>query len=635
MRRLALLLMLLAACVVRAADANWFHPAEPGQVPALVQLGADDAAALRRSDALRARGYASVNWRDVRYSPTGLAQLLAAGRSIDRSRVALLAAGDGVAPALTLLGGNGVTQTDVQGMILHIDSATTWPVLPKLARWPALMLIYDAERAAARDVAFELARRARAQGAPVWLQPAAGAAVDNDAAMVSWLSALEIRRTQRFEDATVLPYRGAQHDALAEALAKRVQALDDPARAEAADDDRDRLDAWMLDAEGRIVHVRPGAAVAEFDARAALRAVHGDPALELKLGPAAPLALTHPETGARVHALPTMIVTRDGPRSVLMLRHAEGSYAYLDLQDRREVKALLASADARDRGRVWWAMMAEADARGSRLLRITLPAGPPRRGLWWDPGHPGHALDLQPVTGGHSAVFATFDEQGDSRWYLASGRITQDLFVASKDGLQLMRRNPAVSAPKSDPRMAGRISIDFSVDARHPACARRQAAAAQLALLTVVAGQRRVDWCIEPVAMPGGIPDADVNGTWYGGANDSGWGLSVHASGEGASRLMSAMLYFHDREGWPRWAMGAARAGESGATLVMHHYTQGCVGCADGKLTAHVLGDLRLRPDGWCARPELRADADLSADPELSFRRGEMPLTRLSEARCH
>jgi hypothetical protein len=635
MRGLALLLMLFAVCTARAADVNWFHPAEPGKVPVLVQLGVEHAAALRRTDALRARGHASVNWRDARYSPQGLSRLLAAGHSIDRSRVALLAKGDDVAPALALLDGNDATRTDLRGMILYIDSAASRPILPKPARWPALMLIYDADRAAARDSAFDLARRARAQGAAVWLHPAARTDVGNDAAVMSWLSALEIRRTGRFEDATVMAYRGARHDAQVQALNRHAQTMFGAAPSEAPGDARTHPSQWTLDAEGRIVQLRPGAAVAEFDARAALRAVLGDEELQLHLGPAAPLALAHPETGARVHALPTLVVTRDGPRSMLMLRHAEGSYAYLDLQDRREVVALAASKDARDRGRAWWALMDEADARGSRLLRITLPAGLPRRGLWWDPSHPGHALDLQSIPGGHSVVFATFDDRGDSRWYLASGRITRDVFAAGNEGLQLMRRNPALAVPRPDPNHAARIVVDFSIDVRHPACAQRKAEALQLALLTVSDARRTLNWCIEPVALPEGLPEADVNGTWYGGVNDSGWGLTVIASGAAESRLVSAMLYYHDAQGWPRWAMGASRAGDTGAVLSMHAYALACVACANAKLLARPIGDMRLRHSGWCGQPELRAAFDLTADAELRFQRDESALDHVTEPRCH
>ena len=131
------------------------------------------------------------------------------------------------------------------------------------------------------------------------------------------------------------------------------------------------------------------------------------------------------------------------------------------------------------------------------------------------------------------------------------------------------------------------------------------------------------------------MPDADVNGTWYGGANDSGWGLTVVASGEADTRLTSALLYYHDAEGWPRWAMGAARAGEGGAALTMHDYQQSCVGCSEVTLSARPLGDVRLRASGWCAQPELRAAFEMNADATRAFVREEAVLQRVTEARCH
>ena len=635
MRAIVAMLMVWFAFPAASWAATWFYPAAPGLAPAVVQIGVDDAAALRLSDALRARGFASghVSMTDAGEDLSGF---LAEGRALDRSRMSLIASADHAADAIALLGNAETSSLAWQGLVLRIDTDLPWSDLPTPARWPSLLLVYDAARRAAREAAFGLAATARAAGAAVWLQPQSASAADEEAAIVSWLAALEVRRTRRFEDAVVAPYRGPRHEALVADLSKRVpRDLHDPVLARVPDREGGRSIELRLDDGGRLLQVGPDGARAEFDARAALAAVYGDPELRMQIGPAAVVPLAHPETGARVHALPTALSTRAGGRSLLMLRHADGSYAYLDLADRRVIQALMASAEARDRGRVWWALMDAADATGSRVLRIALAATTPRRGLWWDPSHPGHALDLQPVAGGHSAIWATFDGDGQSRWYLASGRITRDRFVASQDGLQLMRRDPALSAPKSDPRHGGRISIEFGIDARHPACLQRKAQATQLALLQVVEGGRSRAWCIEPVALPAGVPDADVNGTWYGGANDSGWGLSVVASGEGESQLMSAMLYFHDAEGWPRWAMGAARAGIAGTALVMNEYAQDCVGCRSPKLVAHGLGDLTLRTQGWCAQPDLRAAFALGADRSRPFRRDEMALTRLTEARCH
>ncbi|MBK7145348.1 MAG: hypothetical protein IPH76_09110 [Xanthomonadales bacterium] len=198
-----------------------------------------------------------------------------------------------------------------------------------------------------------------------------------------------------------------------------------------------------------------------------------------------------------------------------------------------------------------------------------------------------------------------------------------------------MRRDPALSAPKADRAHSGSIRIDFSVDASHPVCRARQAAAAQLALLSVQHAGRAERWCIEPVALPAGVPDQDVNGVWYGGSGDSGWGLSVLSSGASGRGLISAMLYFHDDAGWPRWAMGAGANGIGGATLTMHDYSLACRDCADASPRAQALGELRLRIGGWCGAPELRASFELGgADASLAFQRQDMPLQRLSQSRC-
>ena len=625
---------LVASVAVSAAPVTWFRPEQPGAAPAVVQLAADDGVALRYSDALRARGFAYANWRADRFTANAWSELLRSSDALDGSRIALVASGKQAADAMHLLAAAAPQSLNLRGLVLRVDEDTRWPAsLASVNRWPSMLLTYAAAHPQARASAFALAQQARAAGAQVWVQPATN---DDAAAVAGWLAALEVKRARRFEDALVDAYRGDRHDALVSALNKVApRDGEDPVLAQVADAETGQPVALMLDAQGRILRSSAGAIVPEFDARGALAAVFGDDDIALRIGPAAAQTLLHPETAAQVQVLPTTIATNEGARSLLMLRHADGSYAWFDLHDTRGIRALMASDSASDHGRVWWALMDAADARGSRLLRIKLQSGDPRRGLWWDPSHPGHALDVQPIQGGHSLVFATFDEVGQSRWLLASGRITQGRFVASKDGLQLMRRDPALSAPKPDPRNAARIAVDFSIDARHPACSGRKAQATQLALLTVSDARGTLSWCIEPVSLPAGVPDADVNGTWYGGANDSGWGLTIVASGQAETRLTSAMLYYHDAEGWPRWAMGAARAGEGGAVLAMHDYLQSCIGCSHPTLSARPLGELRLRASGWCAQPELRAAFELTEDVNRSFLRDETGLQRVTEARCH
>ncbi|HQW82160.1 MAG TPA: hypothetical protein PLQ74_09860 [Pseudomonadota bacterium] len=638
MHRVLTSLLLLAACAARATPATWFFPEQPGAAPAVVQLAADDRVAVRLSGVLRGQGFAYANWRDPSYSAAGLGALLDAGHGIDRSRIALVASGDAARSAIAILASAGAaTMPPVRGIALHVDAATDWPELPTVRPWPAMLLTYTIDQPAARDAAFDLAERARVAGAQVWLQPVATADADfQNAGLGSWLSSLKVTRARRFEDALVAPYTGARQETLLAALeAVSPRAADDMAIAHIIDADSGRQSDLVLDPQGRILRVSATATVAEFDARNALRAVYGEGKAAVRMGSAVALSLVHPETGTTVLAMAMTLAMPDGTRSVLMLRHADGSYAYLDLNDDRGIRAMLPSNDAQDHGRVWWVLTERADADGGRLLRIALQAGEPHRGLWWDPSHPGEAIDLQPVQGGHSVVFATYDDVGQSRWYLTSGKIIQDRFDASRDGLQLMRRNPALSLPKRDPQRSGSIAIDFAIDARHPICMQRKAVAAQLALLTVNEGGRSRVWCIEPVTLPAGVPEADVNGTWYGGANDSGWGLTVVASGSGDAQLLSAVLYFHDADGWPRWAMGAARAGAAGAVLVMHDYAQGCIGCTDTRLQPRVIGELRLRTDGWCGRPELRAAFDLAAgNADVLFQRGESPLQRVTQARC-
>jgi hypothetical protein len=265
------------------------------------------------------------------------------------------------------------------------------------------------------------------------------------------------------------------------------------------------------------------------------------------------------------------------------------------------------------------------------LLRVELQNAAPRRGVWWDPTRPGHGIDLQPVFGGHSLVFATYDDSGESRWYLASGRIEAGRFVGSGEGLMLMRRADALSAPTADPKRSGSLELVFGIDAGHPACRARAAKSNQLALFRFRLGGRDESWCIEPVPLPAGVPERDVNGAWYGGGGDSGWGLSVVSAGNGPGAMLSAILYYHDPDGWPRWALGGGPRSDSGAAISMFEYHLDCGDdCRSVRPSSREAGEIDLRTAGWCGAPELRAAIRLGR-----FQRDEFALKQVSEKRCY
>ena len=104
-----------------------------------------------------------------------------------------------------------------------------------------------------------------------------------------------------------------------------------------------------------------------------------------------------------------------GTRSVLMLRHAAGSYAYLDLSDDRGIRGMLPSNDAQDHGRVWWVLTERADADGGRLLRIALQAGGTPPGFWWGPRHPRGRSAPPPGAGGPRGGFSSSPTHGSGR----------------------------------------------------------------------------------------------------------------------------------------------------------------------------------------------------------------------------
>lgn len=530
----------------------------------------------------------------------------------------------------------------LRGVVVEIDEHVEWAQLDTgSAPWPPLLISYAATRRDAREAAFELARRARRAGAAVQLLPHAQSDVARSllATTQAWVAALELPRVARFEDAIVSRDSRRDQARLAQKLESLLSARNGAegtvARTGGVDVGGSR--SLFVDADGRIEIEDAGQRRSlEFDAPAALQALFGEAVAPVRVSMAAASWISHPETAETMLAIPTQIAVDGSSRSLLLLRRSDASYAYIDLADSRAVEVVQASPESTARGRSLSLLMASSDERASRLMRVDLQQTSPRRGVWWDPSRPGHGIDLQPVEGGHSLVFATFDDAGDSRWYLATGHIAQNRFTASDEGLMLMRRRDPMRAPAADPQARGFVSIDFAIDASHPACRARAADATQLALFQVTRGGRSESWCIEPYPLTAGVPEVDVNGTWYGGRNDSGWGLSIFHGGGGEHSVISALLYFHDADGWPRWAMGGGLGATHGAALTMFDYRLDCAACARPKTLARPLGDLTLRAAGWCGAPELRASAALVAPQSgIDFQREEVELNLVSQRRCY
>lgn len=637
------------------AEFDWFTPGTQGAHATVIHFRDQPATSLAFADDLAARDLVYSGWHAADAEPMPVQRFREiltprAGRhGIDLSRLVLMADASLAVPVLVLADALQKSDADLRlrGIVIDVDTAMDWPALSQAkASAPVMLIRYRVDQNEARTAAFALARQARDIGVAVMLLAKRDATDPVAAATtLSWMSALELPRVQRFDDARVSAYAGTDQDALLATLA----ALQVPPEVDADGRSPGFLasvsglesgadEALFADAEGHIFRRSSvGTQALEFDVTTALSAVYGDVVSAVEIGTSAATELLHPETGEHVLALPVRVEVSDGGHSLLLLRRTDGSYAYADLNDERAVMAITPSPDAGDHGRTWFLTMAGNDAQTRRLLRFDLHRAAPRRGIWWDPSHPGHAIDLASLDGAHSLVFSTYDAAGKSRWYLASGRIEHDRFRANADGLLLMRRKDALAAPTADARHGGDVAIDFSIDATHPVCRARTATATQLALFSLRRNGRETQWCIEPFPLPAGVPEHDVNGTWFGGTNDSGWGLSLLNAGSERPTLVSALLYFYDAAGWPRWALGSGRSGEHGASLTMFDFNRNCADCKDVKTAVREIGELNLRFHGWCGAPEVRAKFNLGVtdDASIRFQRDEMPLKMLTQPRCY
>ncbi len=413
---------------------------------------------------------------------------------------------------------------------------------------------------------------------------------------------------------------------------------------------------------GRIVRIDPMTGfgkVLEVDIAAGFAEVWGGTAPWVDFGANAFVTLRHPETADEVQAIglslshPAAQAPHNGAWYVL--RQRDGSYSYglsYDFADPpagavslRSVRAIAVAPFAEDQGRSVY--FAGFDAQSSDrdtawIYRGQMAVTAPRRGLWWDRHHSGHGLDLQQVAGRWMLTLATYDSAGEPVWYAAMGQMQGDRFVVERGGLTRYRYALDREPPqRRDAQKSGDVSIRFGLSSEQGACAgdgvdRKDALA--LAELSLSIDGRDTRWCIEPMRFAdGGTATTDVNGLWYAGPGDSGWGISlVERGGDGRSQGV-AYVYYYNAQGEPRWALGTAPIVDGNARYALQSYHGYCPGCERAKVSSKPVGEFVQRLDGYCGEVHGTGSLDIgNSDQDQSrFVRSRFPMNRISTAACY
>lgn len=240
----------------------------------------------------------------------------------------------------------------------------------------------------------------------------------------------------------------------------------------------------------------------------------------------------------------------------------------------------------------------------------------PAQGLYFAPARTGEGIDVHHDGSGTLAVFSYgFDEQGAPEWLLAAG--PPELAVASFSRLL---------ADGGSTPLAG-FALDAHAGPYHPVCAiADQSRLHPRARWTWPLGDGRSgETCVEPLLRGTGA----ASGTWYGGPDEDGWGISVHHDGE----VLGIVVYAHDAGGRPRWLLGTTTWQGSGtATLDLQRASGYCRQCPPAEPQYHAAGTLSVAFGSLASGNP--ADSWLSIDADFGdgqrWQRTRMPLQRLT-----
>lgn len=226
------------------------------------------------------------------------------------------------------------------------------------------------------------------------------------------------------------------------------------------------------------------------------------------------------------------------------------------------------------------------------LWNVLAAAAPPSPGLYFDRDRDGHGLDLQIVGDRVVGTFFSFADDGQPVWYLIDGSWSGD------------SGNLAISEYRYDPG----ANLAATVFARFPdasltrvsdsnACGSGGArpGAASLYDFRFAIGGEALRWCLEPIVPATTAPESALSGSWFGGNDDSGWGLIGYFFGEAGATRAFHTLYVYDAEGKPRWAYASDPVSAT-AFAPQFRFARGyCRSCASQPLVVADAGPVSLQ----------------------------------------
>ena len=182
---------------------------------------------------------------------------------------------------------------------------------------------------------------------------------------------------------------------------------------------------------------------------------------------------------------------------------------------------------------------------------------------------------------------------------------------------------------------SGRLRIDFNQAETSAACANDgRIAAAGVGSLSLVANDKDVNWCIQPLIGQTQRPAQDFTGHWYS-PSDSGWGVGIATAQAADKVVLLAVLYYPDATGAPRWAYAQSndfRSGQSIEIFQRNAYCRTCAPVAPNDISAGRMTINLANVEGLAGQPNnITFNVDFKGPAGGAFARTSSPLIRLVE----
>ena len=264
------------------------------------------------------------------------------------------------------------------------------------------------------------------------------------------------------------------------------------------------------------------------------------------------------------------------------------------------------------------------------------PPPSPASAVYYDPAHDGHGFDLSRVGEQGIVVNYTYRRDGTPIWYFATGRTEDGVFRLDENSYASYTYDYATGSTEQHLVDQANFTLDFKAGQQQIECAIADPSSREFpASLDWRQQDRATRWCPELYRFGPSEPLRRIEGLWYAGEGDRGWGLTVRMQGQ----LLFVVLYFHDQSGQPVWAIASGEVPgdwpESGAVSLDLLETRGyCFTCEKEPVEHRVIGRIEL------SLAEASRDFNeynwvsveaLPGEDELAWTRDRAPLVLLSD----